>query len=212
MNSNNGSRRRLRSRTVLAAIGAAAVVAVGGVAFASGDDSPKTAQTETAQTETVKTQPAAGTPAATSNARVVDPAERVDLGNGNTTWLADGYHWISSASSKGADYGKSVTDGRFFPADSVDLRVFGAGSSSLYTGAYHGDDKVARVTVEVAGQTLDARILTLAGDPGWSAYYVDGPAAKMPERKGESVAAPVKVYAADGTVLATTPGTAPLAK
>jgi hypothetical protein len=213
MNAKTRSRRRFRSRTFLTAVGAAVVVAVGGVAVAAGDGTPKSPPT-VAGTATISPTAAAPTPAGTTAAaRVVAADERVDLGHGNITWLtSNGYHWISSAASSGAQYGKSVTDDRFFPDDTVDLRVYAAGAATLYTGAYHGEREAAKITVQVAGQTLNAKLLTLPGDPGWSAYYVDGPAAKLPEHKGDSVKALVTVHAADGTVLATTPGTEPLAK
>ncbi|MFI6982847.1 hypothetical protein ACIBSV_30165 [Embleya sp. NPDC050154] len=61
-----------------------------------------------------------------------------------------------------------------------------------------------RVTVNVAGRTLDAHVLTLGGSPGWGVYYLDGP---VVPRNGSSL--PVGgggltavAYAADGTVLA----------
>ncbi|MYS80192.1 hypothetical protein [Embleya scabrispora] len=190
--------RRSRTRILAATVGAAAVVALGGVAFASGDTAPRaTAPSAAALPVAAPAGTAASTP------RVVAADERVDVGNGNTTWLtAGGHHMVNAASAPGVDHGQSIL-GDNFPAQSVNVRAFANTNSSLYTGAYRGDGEVARVTVEVAGQSLEARVLTLAGTPGWAVYYVDGPAAPPAKPKGAPpVAASVKVYAADGTVLA----------
>ncbi|MGW1994483.1 hypothetical protein [Embleya sp. NPDC001921] len=192
--------RRSRARLLVAALGAAAVVAVGGVAFASGDGTPAAPQ----PTRVAAAAPAAPTaPLASSPARVVDPEERIDVGGGNSTWLTtSGYHFVENAAQHGAQFGKAVLF-KDFPVGTVDIRAYEGRGSNLYTGAYRGNGVVARVTVEVAGRTLEAKLLTLAGSPGWSAFYVDGPVVPLPQSKLDPpFTTPVKVYAADGTVLA----------
>ncbi|MET7298692.1 hypothetical protein, partial [Embleya sp. NPDC005575] len=152
------------------------------------------------------TQPARATapaaPVASSPARVVDPEERIDVGGGNSTWLTtSGFHFVQDA-AQGAQFGKAVLF-KDFPVGTVDIRAYAGRGSNLYAGAYRGNGVVARVTVEVAGRTLEAKLLTLAGSPGWSAFYVDGPVVPLPQSKLDPpFTAPVKVYAADGTVLA----------
>lgn len=195
--------RRSRTRILVAAVGAAAVVALGGVAFASGDDTPA-GPAEPQPHRVAAAAPAApAAPVATSPARVVDPEERIDVGGGNSTWLTtSGYHFVQNAAQHGAQFGKAVLF-RDFPVGTVDIRAYEGRGSNLYTGAYRGNGVVARVTVEVAGRTLEAKLLTLAGSPGWSAFYVDGPVVPLPQSKLDPpFTAPVKVYAADGTVLA----------
>ncbi|MFI6985789.1 hypothetical protein ACIBSV_45505 [Embleya sp. NPDC050154] len=194
--------RRSRTRMLVAALGAAAVVALGGVAFASGDDTP--ADPADPQPNRVAAAPAApAAPLVSSPARVVEPEERIDVGGGNSTWLTtEGYHFVQNAAQHGAQFGKAVLF-RGFPVGTVDIRAYEGRGSNLYTGAYRGNGVVARVTVEVAGRTLEAKLLTLAGSPGWSAFYVDGPVVPLPQSKWDPpFTAPVKVYAADGTVLA----------
>jgi hypothetical protein len=155
----------------------------------------------------------AAPPAQAAEVRQVAPGQRVEVGHGIAMWLtSNGYHYVTDPIMPQNTAGRAVTDDRVFPVDTVDLRVYSTDAASLYTGAYRGERNAARVTVRVAGRTLQATLLTLPGNPGWSAYYTDGPFVKVPTEKGGSVQALVTVYAADGTVLATTPGTEPLAK
>jgi hypothetical protein len=74
-------------------------------------------------------------------------------------------------------------------------------------GFYKGSGKLAKVTVQSGGVTLNAKVVTLAGNPGWAAFYVDG---LMPIGvKGTQGIRPwgpslvtVTGYAASGTTLA----------
>ncbi|MYW05677.1 hypothetical protein, partial [Streptomyces sp. SID3343] len=140
-------------------------------------------------------------------ARVVAPGERIADGLGNHVWLtADGRHVVTVPLSPGEkgpaqEQAKQVLDGNF-GSDSINARTFGGGGGALYTGAYRGSGVLAKVTVAVAGETLDAQVITLAGTPGWAVYYVDGPAVKH-DRDNPMGGSPVVTgYAADGSVLA----------
>ncbi|MYS80190.1 hypothetical protein [Embleya scabrispora] len=133
---------------------------------------------------------------------VVEPEQRVDLGHGVTVRLtADGEY--ATGSTPGSDLVKSVM-GDNFAVGSVSFGAFGHTATILYVGAYRGEPPAARITVTVAGSVLDAQILTLAGDPGWSVYYVEGPSPQPTEKAGSPApATSVDVYARDGRRLAT---------
>ncbi|WP_439678881.1 hypothetical protein [Embleya sp. MST-111070] len=199
-------------------IGAATTVAVGGAAFAAiASTSPSTATAAPASRIGNAADPAAvavpttlTTPAApvTPPVRVVAPDERITDRLGDTIWLtADGRHVVTVPLAPGEpgpaqEQAKRVLDDNFAP-DSINARVLGGRQGALYTGAYRGSDTLAKVTVQVDGEVLDAQVITLAGTPGWAVYYVDGPAPRPdPDTRKGPTPMMITAYAADGRVLA----------
>lgn len=77
----------------------------------------------------------------------------------------------------------------------VSLQSFGEEHGTLYSPLYIGPGRAARMTVTAGTETLEARVVTLAGRPGYATGYVWGAAGDMDERT-------VTVYDAAGRVLA----------
>jgi hypothetical protein len=80
------------------------------------------------------------------------------------------------------------------PPGEITTTVLGDGTSALAVGLYRGPGAAARVTVDLDGRSVEARVATLAGEPGWCAFFTDA--------AGTGTAPTVTVYAADGSVLA----------
>ncbi|MET7298694.1 hypothetical protein [Embleya sp. NPDC005575] len=179
---------------------AATVVALGVLGLGLGDvfdSSPSAHQSAVAPEQTRRPLPPP-----TVQPLVVAAEQRVDTGFRHSTWLtSNGYHFVSNAAPAGAQYAEAVLEPRSHP-DGVDLRVFRGPVSTLYTGAYRGVAPVGRVFVTVNGRTLEARTLTLAGKPGWFAYYLEVPTAEthFPTTTPETPDG-ADVYTTDGTLL-----------
>ncbi|MFD6836441.1 MULTISPECIES: hypothetical protein [Streptomyces] len=133
-------------------------------------------------------------PAASSWSRsavVVAPGEKVELGHGYAMTLTREERCVGSA---GGRICKSVTDGNQ-PAGTVSLQSFGEEGRTLYSPLYVGPGRAARMTVTAAGRTLEARVVALAGRPGYATGYVWSAAEDPADRT-------VTVYDATGRVLA----------
>lgn len=147
---------------------------------------------------------AAGRPAS-SPVRVVGLGERVSAAPGVRMWLtADGGHW---SASKGRHTFQRLADGGL-PLDEpgVSARLGYAQDRFFLSGLYRGlRGEPDRVEVRTSTGTITATVLTLAGSPGWGAWYTSAPLSgkemKMllaTGRSGESVTA----YDASGRVAA----------
>ncbi|WP_331769541.1 hypothetical protein OG948_37945 (plasmid) [Embleya sp. NBC_00888] len=225
-----GTAMRRRGRLVRGAIGTAAVVCsvlvVVGLGHPGAQPGPSTTPlpaevSRPPSTPSIGSSP--GTPTSPSSpsvppVRTVAPRERVVTGGGEVMWLtAQGQHVIERLPAPGetspvVPETRNVLDGnQGFGV--INVRTFGRRDGALYTGAvrYRGTSAPVRVTVDAAGRTFDAHVLTLGGSPGWAVYYLDGP---VVPRNGSSLpvgggGVTVVAYAADGTVLATASDTAP---
>ncbi|MFF6979232.1 sigma factor-like helix-turn-helix DNA-binding protein [Streptomyces sp. NPDC008343] len=118
---------------------------------------------------------ARGERSATSPVRVVAPGERVTVGPGVRVWLtADGGHW-------------SVPDA--LPQDDNHLPVDGPGGAAtvsaradtvqggfLLSGLFRNlRGEPGRVEVRTGDGTTTAKVLVLAGSPGWGVWYAPAP-------------------------------------
>lgn len=218
-----GRAMRRRGRLVRGAIGAAAVVCSALVAVGLGHPGAQLGPSTTPLPAEVSRPPSTpsigsspGTPTAPSSpsvppVRTVAPRERVVTGGGEVMWLtADGQHVIERVPAPGqtlpvAPDTRNVLDDNHL-IGAINVRTIGRPDGALYTGSfrYHGTSAPVRVTVNIAGRTLDAHVLTLGGAPGWGVYYLDGPSVP---RNGSSLpvgggGVTAVAYAADGTVLA----------
>ncbi|WP_314409831.1 sigma factor-like helix-turn-helix DNA-binding protein [Streptomyces kroppenstedtii] len=130
--------------------------------------------------------------------RVVTPGERVEAAPGVQFWLSkDGTH--VSAPGQPNQFRDAGEDKR-----GVTLWVdstTGNGKRVFLSGVHRGPREASRVEVRTAGGTFTARLLTLAGSPGWSAWYVD---AQLPGGGTSSSDITVKAYDSAGTLLART--------
>ncbi|MFE9139580.1 hypothetical protein [Streptomyces sp. NPDC007355] len=168
-----GSHRR--KRVWLAVAASAAVLATGtGVAVASSvSASPVSAASA------VKASPASAAPAvvslqagSTANAvRVVTPGERITVA-GNTLWLTAKSLNIVAPKSSGTHKPDvmQVSDVRL---GKVSTTARGDASGVLWAGIYRGPvTATTKVTIKLGARTLQTQVVTLAGKPGWGAYYV----------------------------------------
>ncbi|GEC09808.1 hypothetical protein SSP24_74630 [Streptomyces spinoverrucosus] len=123
--------------------------------------------------------------------RVVASGERVRPLPGVELWLTkNAGHWSTpnGAHSLAPGSGPALT----LRLEVVDGRLF-------LCGIYQGERQPARVRAEMASAAPAGTLLTLAGDPGWMAFYATG---QLPPDEGAPKEIRVTVYAADGAVLA----------
>ncbi|MER5200845.1 sigma factor-like helix-turn-helix DNA-binding protein [Streptomyces sp. NPDC002755] len=109
---------------------------------------------------------------ATSPVRIVAPGERVTAGAGVRMWLtADGGHWSVPVNLRGDDSGH--------PRDEpgVTLRMDSVKGGFFLSGLFHGlSGEPGRVEVRSGdGGRITARVLVLAGSPGWGIWYASTP-------------------------------------
>ncbi|GGW68921.1 hypothetical protein [Streptomyces xantholiticus] len=153
-----------RKRGWLAVVAGAAVLATGtGMTVASSvSASPVSAAPAGASVRMASTAGAA---------HVVAPGERIAVA-GNQLWLtAKGLHVVAPKSS-GTDKPDVIRVADVLPGK---VRTIARGDASgvLFAGIYRGPvTATTKVTVKLGARTLQAKVATLAGKPGWGAYYV----------------------------------------
>ncbi|MFF9497324.1 sigma factor-like helix-turn-helix DNA-binding protein [Streptomyces flaveolus] len=108
---------------------------------------------------------------ATSPVRVVAPGERVTYGPGLQVWLtADDGHWSAPVAGTGGGSHRPLDEpGVSIRVDTVRDGFF---LSGLFRGL-HGDP--SRVEVRTRDGSLTAKIVVLAGSPGWGIWYTSAP-------------------------------------
>lgn len=159
-----------RKRGWLAVVASAAVLATGtGVAVAS--SSPDSASPVAAPA--VAVQRAASTAGAV---HVVAQGERITVA-GRALWLTAKALNVTAAKPSGTDAGTDGPDAVLRVADIPPGKVAtiagGGASGALWAGIYRGPvTSTTKITVKVGARTLQAEVVTLAGKPGWGAYYV----------------------------------------
>lgn len=116
-----------------------------------------------------------GAGSATSPVRVVAPGERVTVGRGVRVWLtADGGHWSVPTDLPG-DNSDRPGDG-----PGVSVRVDSVPDGFFLSGLFHGlNGEPGRVEVSAGGGRTTAKVLVLAGNPGWGIWYASAP---LPEK------------------------------
>ncbi|MBV1937845.1 sigma-70 family RNA polymerase sigma factor [Streptomyces sp. BV286] len=137
------------------------------------------------------------TPPARTAVRVVTPGERVSAAPGVQFWLTkDGTHWSTPRQPKqfrGAGQGEG-------PA--LTLRSAPTAGKRLFlSGVHRGTREASRVELSTPDGTFTARVLTLAGSPGWSAWYADS---QLPDTQQPLKDVTVKAYDSAGKLLART--------
>ncbi|WP_280890594.1 sigma factor-like helix-turn-helix DNA-binding protein [Streptomyces sp. LBL] len=192
---------RIRRRRRLAVASAACAALLIPVALFAGDRLGGGG----AQDGTSGARPGDGGRQATSPIRVVSPGERVTAGTGVRMWLtaADG-HWSVPVRS-----GPFPGDDSVRPLDEpgVSLRVDSVNGGFFMSGLFHGlSGDPGRVEVRTGdGGRTPAKVLVLAGSPGWGIWYASTPLprktvqALLSERGDDRI---VTVYDASGRVAA----------
>jgi hypothetical protein len=145
----------------------------------------------TARTASAGPAPSAG---AASTSRVVATGEHVRPLPDVELWLTkEGEHW---SAAPGLVLPPAEQAGR---KGAVTMTLLGTGNRYLMTGTYRGPTPAARVTLRTPSGTTSGTLLTLAGSPGWSAWYAT---VELPEDKQQLLAAQVTVRDARGAVVA----------
>ncbi|MFF8380663.1 hypothetical protein ACF07V_31520 [Streptomyces sp. NPDC015661] len=135
-------------------------------------------------------------PPASSEVTVVDPGERIPLAGHHAMWLTDQGVFLEVPTAGRAEV--RLTKASEVPGGTISTSVSADASGTLWTGVYRGPGAPARVTVSVDGRSMDARVVTLSGAPGWVAFHADDAHAGATSRSGVTIT----VRATDGTVLA----------
>ncbi|MGW2594554.1 hypothetical protein ACWCXC_30410 [Streptomyces sp. NPDC001515] len=176
-------RRRAALSTALAAAVLVPATALGALSLTpSGPDAPA--------------PPAASAPAS-SPVRVLAPGQKIAPGRTTTLWLTDRGLFLRAPKSSAAPTHPTLAVADV-PEGRITALSFGTPSGALHAGVYRGPVDGVTITVTVAGRTHHARLVTLAGHPGWTAFYADAP-------RPESASTPdlvITARAADGTVVA----------
>ncbi|MGW1108469.1 hypothetical protein [Streptomyces sp. NPDC002540] len=149
---------------------------------------------------------ASGVPSVTTGkVRVVTPGERVGVAPGAKMWLtADGMHWTGAhepARFQNAMDGATAKD-----QPGVDWQTADQDGDRFVFGTYRGRGEAARVEIETSDGAVEGAVLTLAGNPGWGAWYAS---VKLPDARktpktlpDDHVVRRVTVYDAAGVVIA----------
>ncbi|MFJ8634842.1 sigma factor-like helix-turn-helix DNA-binding protein [Streptomyces sp. NPDC093568] len=164
-----GRMRRRRRATVTWAAGTAVLVPA--LLFGAG---------RLGNSDTGEGSSGSGAPSATSPVQVVAPGERVTAGPGVRLWLtADGGHWSVPVALPG-DNGRPPLD-----EPGVDVRIDTVDGGYFLSGLFRGlDGEPGRVEVRTGGGRATAKVLVLAGSPGWGLWYASAP---VPERDMKAV-------------------------
>ncbi|MFJ9708345.1 sigma factor-like helix-turn-helix DNA-binding protein [Streptomyces sp. NPDC101234] len=138
--------------------------------------------------------------------RIVAPGERVDAAPGVQLWLtADGSHWSTPRES---DFFSGVADDPHGGPGVSSQHTEPVHGRYLVSGVYYGvDGDPGRVELDTGHSEIAANVLTLAGSPGWGAWYASVPVSGRDAKailagSTESGAGGVKVYDSAGAVLA----------
>ncbi|MFD7863429.1 hypothetical protein [Streptomyces sp. NPDC059783] len=142
------------------------------------------------------TPPAASAPVS-SPVRVVAPEQKLAPGRDHTMWLT-GRGLFLRAPRSPASPAKPTLAVADVPEGDISCVARTDPTGALHTCVYRGSAEGATFTVTVAGRTLDTRTVTLAGRPGWAAFYAESPG---PESQSPPDLV-ITARAADGTVLA----------
>ncbi|RPE42903.1 sigma-70-like protein [Streptomyces sp. Ag109_O5-1] len=188
-----------RRRTAVLAAGCAAVLALPAyLAVGLGGGTGAEASSGTAAGRTPGT------------VRIVAPGERVDAAPGVQLWLtADGSHWSTPREN---DVFSGVANDRHGEPGVSSQQAEPVRGRYLLSGVYygvHGDP--GGVELDTGHSRIAAKVLTLAGSPGWGVWYASVPVsgrdakailAGSTERGAGGDTGGVKVYDSAGAVLA----------
>jgi hypothetical protein len=104
--------------------------------------------------------------------RTVAPGERVSAGRGVELWLTkQGKYW---STPQGGTQFRSVSDGNAAQTG-LSVQEEGVNGRVFLSGTFRGKGTPARVEVRTAeNKVIQGTVVTLAGQPGWGAWYADG--------------------------------------
>lgn len=137
------------------------------------------------------------TPVSRTAVRVVTAGERVSAGPGVEVWLTkDGKHWSTpKGQSRFRPTGEGSGAGITLESEP------GSGTRVFHSGVLQGSREPSRIELTTPVGRFTARILTLAGSPGWSVWYAD---TQLTDGKRQLSEITVKAYDSAGKLLAQT--------
>ncbi|MGW1617023.1 hypothetical protein ACWCQZ_48240 [Streptomyces sp. NPDC002285] len=151
------------------------------------------------------------TPGAVSNptpvpgVRVVAPGERVQVKPGIELWLTkDGKHWSDPEVKNQFD---SATIGKQ-PSGVSTREQSSVTTGTFLSGVFTGKGEASRVVIRTRDGEITGTVVTLAGKPGWSAWYATSPATpaqtqtRVAGEQMDRYVRSVTVYDASGTIIA----------
>lgn len=192
----------------LTAVGASTIVMGGMVTIAQPDQGITGAKERTVTVRGRSSEQSEQTVATAGRVHVVTTGERIDIQD-CTMWLTSAGEVLISPVAPRRESAASTIKllSGSVPAGAIEAVTLSDGPARVLIGLYHGPGQLGRVTVRSGGTVMDARIMTLAGAPGWAAFYTERlPAANGPAGIPAKAAGPAAVgvvgYAADDTVLA----------
>ncbi|MGW3935714.1 sigma factor-like helix-turn-helix DNA-binding protein [Streptomyces phaeochromogenes] len=140
------------------------------------------------------------TPVARTAVRVVTAGERVSAAPGAEVWLTkEGKHW---STPKGPNQFRPAGKGSKGSGAAITLESEPASGTRLFhSGVLRGSREASRVELTTPDGTFTARVLTLAGSPGWSVWYAE---TRLQDGEGQLSGITVKAYDSAGKLLAQT--------
>jgi hypothetical protein len=109
--------------------------------------------------------------ASADGVQTVQPGQKLTAG-GDTLWLTPEGLSIVAPKSSGSDQPELIRVADVAPGK-VATMASGDASGTLWAGIYRGPVSAStKVTIKLGDHTLDAQVATLAGKPGWGAFYV----------------------------------------
>jgi hypothetical protein len=159
-----GVHKRNRGRASLVAVAAAALLATG-AGMAAAANAPAKATPVHAATVAKAVRASAGA------VQTVEPGQKLTAG-GDTLWLTPEGLSVVAPKSSGSDQPDQIRVADVLPGKVADV-AYGDASGTLWAGIYRGPVSAStKVTIKLGDRTLDAQVATLAGKPGWGAFYV----------------------------------------
>jgi hypothetical protein len=147
------------------AVVAAALLATGAGVAAAAANAPAKASPARAATVAKAVQ------ASADGVQTVQPGQKLTAG-GDTLWLTPEGLSIVAPKSSGSDQPELIRVADVAPGK-VATMASGDASGTLWAGIYRGRVSAStKVTIKLGDRTLDAQVATLAGKPGWGAFYV----------------------------------------
>ncbi|MEU0434852.1 hypothetical protein ABZ153_25030 [Streptomyces sp. NPDC006290] len=197
-----GRRRRRRRRTTV--LGAACGALLVPLAVVGLHDGAGLGFGESASSPAAHGHSATPSPAETAGrVRVVASGERVRVASGAEIWLTkEGSHWTEPGMPVQSHGIMNANPDPSGPRVSLQASYWNDGRT-LLSGVFRGSGEVARVEVTTAAGVVHATALTLAGRPGWGAWYAVTPAPPTPAPDNAPSVDPLRVtvYDSSGAVL-----------
>ncbi|MFJ6216715.1 hypothetical protein ACIQGZ_25805 [Streptomyces sp. NPDC092296] len=134
--------------------------------------------------------------------KVVAPGEKVPIGGGATLWLTeDGRQCVRQPGSAEA---RCNTASRSRPWVVMTFVSSGSDGRTTIAGSFTAGDAPARISARTLNGVAEGTVVTLAGNPGWGAWYADagiGGASRSPLKGSRIFLRGLTLYGVDGRAM-----------